>query len=89
MPLETYIEAGQREFAHYARKLAEIEQAAALDPGSLVDSMLGGLFEQNDSVANWAGWIGEGWDLSQSASDIEAALRPLVERWGREELTSQ
>ena len=85
MPLETYIEAGQREFAHYARKLAEIEQAADLDPGSLVDSMLGGLFEQLDSAVQWAGWIAEGWDCGQSESDIEAALRPLVERWKQED----
>jgi len=87
MPLETYITSGQREFAHYARKLAEIEQAADLEPGSLVESLLTGIDYRN--AFELTGYIKGGWDLSQPGCDIEAALRPLVERWEQEELTSQ
>lgn len=83
MPLETYIEAGHREFAHYARRIAEIEQAADIEPGSLVDGLLSGL-DYRDAF-ELAGYITGGWDCSQSESDIEAALVPLVERWKRED----
>ncbi len=83
MPIETYIEAGQREFAHYARKLAEIEQAADIEPGSLVDALLSGL-DYGDAF-ELAGYIEGGWNCSKSESEIEAALVQLVERWKRED----
>ena len=83
MPLETYIEAEQREFAHYARKLAELEQAADLEPGSLVDALLAGM--NCGDAWEVADYVTSGWVCSQSASDMEAALRPLVERWEQED----
>lgn len=78
---ESTEEAGERAFARYARRIAKIERAADLAPGSLAEAMIAGLFDQNNSASEWAGWIGNGWDCEQSPAEIEAALAPVVAKW--------
>lgn len=78
-PLAHYLKAGKREFAAYARKLAEVEQAADLDAGSLVEALLSGM--PDGSPRELAGWITHGWICSQSWESMEAALVPVFKRW--------
>ncbi|MFM8715992.1 MAG: hypothetical protein ACKOF3_04290 [Spartobacteria bacterium] len=78
-PLAHYLKAGKREFAAYAQKLAEVEQAADLDAGSLVEALLSGM--PDGSPRELAGWIASGWICSQEEDELEAALVPVFKRW--------
>ena len=77
-PLAHYLKAGKREFAAYARKFAEVEQAADLDAGSLVEALLSGM--PDNSPGELAGWIASGWNCSQEEDELEAALAPVLMR---------
>ena len=78
-PLAHYLKAGKQGFAAYARKFAEVEQAADLDAGSLVEALLSGM--PDNSPSELAGWIASGWICSQEEDDLEAALVPVFKRW--------
>ncbi len=82
-PLAHYLKAGKRGFAAYARKFAEVEQAADLDAGSLVEALLSGM--PDNSPSELAGWIASGWNCSQEEDELEAALVPVFKRWGPSE----
>ena len=77
-PLAHYLKAGKQGFAAYARKLAEVEQAADLDAGSLVEALLSGM--PDNSPSELAGWIASGWNCSQEEDELEAALAPVLMR---------
>jgi hypothetical protein len=81
--LAHYLAAGRREFKAYAVKLAEVEQAADLDAGSLVEALLSGL--PGSSPGELACWIGHGWSCAQTDEELEAALAPL---FGRDSIAS-
>ena len=87
--IEIYLAAGKREFSRHARRIAELEQAADLKPGSLADSMLGGLFDQcNNDSGEWASYLSSGWD-GLNEPELEAMIGPLCEKWRQEELAAQ
>jgi hypothetical protein len=77
-PLAHYLKAGKQGFDAYARKLAEVEQAADLDAGSLVEALLSGM--PDNSPGELAGWIASGWICSQEEDELEAALAPVLAR---------
>ena len=88
--IETYLAAGQREFSRHARRIAELERDADLDPGSLARSMLGGLFDQcNNDAAAWADFFCSGWEGMKEQHVVEAMISPLCEKWRKEELAAR
>jgi hypothetical protein len=65
-------------FAAYSRRLAEVEKAADLEAGSLVNALLSGM--PDNSPSELAGWIASGWNCSQEEDELEAALAPVFKR---------
>jgi len=87
--IETYLAAGQREFSRQACRIAELEEAADLEPGSLARSMLGGLFDQhNNDAGEWASYLSSGWD-GLNEPELESMIGPLCEKWRKEELAAR
>ena len=87
--MESYLAAGQREFSQQARRIAELERAASLEPGSLARSMLGGWFDQcNNDAGEWASFLSSGWD-GLNAPEVESMIRPLCEKWAQDEVALQ
>lgn len=81
-PLSVYLEAGREAFERAAVRLAELEQAADLEPGSLVDQLAGGFaFGQAQEPHGASSFILGGWDCSHDAGETEAALAAAVARW--------
>lgn len=77
-PLADYLSTGWKVFAAYSRKLAEVEKAADLEAGSVVNALLSGL--PDNSPSELAGWIASGWICSQEEDELEAALEPVLAR---------
>jgi hypothetical protein len=77
-PLTHYLSTGWKVFAAYSRRLAEVEKAADLEAGSLVNALLSGM--PDNSPGELAGWIASGWICSQEEDELEAALAPVFKR---------
>ena len=71
-------------YAENLRRIQAIEQAANLDPGSLLEAMLSGIYlDDADALFEW---IADGWTItSDDPAEIRSKLGALTEQWKAED----
>jgi hypothetical protein len=71
-----------------ARRFRELEQAADIEPGSVIDGLLSGFDAYEQSTGELVKYIEDGWELTDPAATI-TSVRVLSGKWHEEDAAEE